>query len=407
MKKKVDISICSLGCGFKHFVFAGNYEKITENGVTKEMYYIGDAIYVKQAGQAGKTLYTHKDHLGSIISITDSVGNPVFRATYDPWGKQTLNPANTFSFHRGYTGHEHLPEFELINMNARLYDPALGRMLQPDMYVANPFHTQDYNRYSYVLNNPLIFTDPSGNSIKQYLMDLYSYEGGGFWYRGDYYRYSSDVGYGGGGFISSGPGGGGGAVYQLTGYSQTTDYYTAYKDDNGTWVITNYTHSKTTYWNEWTYVGYSSNYGTEQNIGGRTGGGGVTPTHVADNTRYVVTIPNPNVPVVKDNRNILRKIDDFYSYKIVQPYKPDKWEGKPPPIIQGAVLLIPPVGLTNDGTMLFTGLDLQGNPVSPLERVLSFGSICTLGLPNGLYNLGFSIYSAGWTTYKGYQNEKK
>ena len=199
------------GVPVKTIIFAGNYERITENGVTKEMYYIGDAIYVKQAWQSGMTLYTHKDHLGSIISITDSLGAPVFRATYDPWGKQTLNPSNTFSFHRGYTGHEHLTEFDLINMNARLYDPELGRMLQPDMYVANPFHTQDYNRYSYVLNNPLIFTDPSGNSIKQYLMDLYSYEGGGFWYRGEYLYYSSDVG-SGGGFLSSGSGGGGGAV---------------------------------------------------------------------------------------------------------------------------------------------------------------------------------------------------
>jgi len=146
----------------KTIIFAGNYERITENGVTKEMYYIGDAIFVKQAGQSGKTLYTHKDHLGSIISITDSVGTPVFRATYDPWGKQTLNPANTFSFHRGYTGHEHLPEFELINMNARLYDPLIGRFLSPDPYVQAPTFSQSYNRYAYCLNNPLIYTDPTG-----------------------------------------------------------------------------------------------------------------------------------------------------------------------------------------------------------------------------------------------------
>jgi len=58
-----------------------------------------------------------------------------------------------------------LPEFGLINMNGRLYDPVLGRMLSPDNYVQMPDNTQNFNRYSYVLNNPLKYTDPSGNLI--------------------------------------------------------------------------------------------------------------------------------------------------------------------------------------------------------------------------------------------------
>ncbi len=63
---------------------------------------------------------------------------------------------------RGYTGHEHLTVFGLINMNARLYDPALGRFLSPDPYVQSPDNSQNYNRYSYCLNNPLRYSDPSG-----------------------------------------------------------------------------------------------------------------------------------------------------------------------------------------------------------------------------------------------------
>ena len=63
---------------------------------------------------------------------------------------------------RGYTGHEHLTAFGLINMNARLYDPVIGRFLSPDPRLQNPYSSQNYNRYSYCLNNPLVYTDPNG-----------------------------------------------------------------------------------------------------------------------------------------------------------------------------------------------------------------------------------------------------
>jgi len=65
-------------------------------------------------------------------------------------------------FDRGYTGHEHMAGFGLINMNGRLYDPYLQRFLSPDNFVQAPYNAQNFNRYSYVLNNPLMFTDPSG-----------------------------------------------------------------------------------------------------------------------------------------------------------------------------------------------------------------------------------------------------
>ncbi|MCE7043811.1 RHS repeat-associated core domain-containing protein [Dyadobacter sp. CY312] len=66
--------------------------------------------------------------------------------------------------YRGYTGHEMLDQFGLINMNGRVYDPVLGRMLSPDNYILDGGFTQDYNRYSYARNNPLIYTDPDGNN---------------------------------------------------------------------------------------------------------------------------------------------------------------------------------------------------------------------------------------------------
>ena len=91
---------------------------------------------------------------------------------FDPWGRRrnasdwTFNSLpTTFMFDRGFTGHEHLNEFKLVNMNGRIYDPVLGRFLSPDNYLQLPDYTQNLNRYTYALNNPLSYTDPSGNSF--------------------------------------------------------------------------------------------------------------------------------------------------------------------------------------------------------------------------------------------------
>jgi RHS repeat-associated protein len=160
------LSLCT---PIKTTIFAPNYEKIN-TGVNneKELYYIsgGDglaAIYVKETGQSDKIYYVHTDHLGSILKLTNGDGATVFSASYDAWGNQTITN-NTFEFHRGYTGHEHLPEFNLINMNGRMYDPVLGRFLSPDPFVQIPDFSQNFNRYSYCLNNPFIYTDPTGEN---------------------------------------------------------------------------------------------------------------------------------------------------------------------------------------------------------------------------------------------------
>jgi RHS repeat-associated protein len=122
------------------------------------------AVYVKQSGQTDKIYYAHKDHLGSIVKLTDNAGTEVFKAAYDPWGNRKITNS-TFKFHRGFTGHEHLPEFNLINMNGRLYDPQIGSFLSPDPFVQMPDYSQSFNRYAYCLNNPLKYTDPDGEFI--------------------------------------------------------------------------------------------------------------------------------------------------------------------------------------------------------------------------------------------------
>ena len=157
----------------KTVIFAGNYERITQGDTITHLYYIagGDGlcgIYVKQTVGSSVTLrdemyYAHADHLGSLAIITDANGAIVQHTTFDAWGNREFAVKNpTIVFDRGYTGHEHLTEFGLINMNGRVYDPILGRFLSPDPYVQAPGYSQSYNRYMYAFGNPMLFTDPDG-----------------------------------------------------------------------------------------------------------------------------------------------------------------------------------------------------------------------------------------------------
>lgn len=136
------------------------------------------AVYQDSAG-VQNFYYVHTDNQGSWVSITNSPGTVVSKAAYDAWGRprnpnnwqlrpvSVTNPVNDLKamqprFDRGYTGHEMMAGFGLINMNGRLYDPYVQSFLSPDNYVQDPSNTQNYNRYSYCLNNPLRYTDPSG-----------------------------------------------------------------------------------------------------------------------------------------------------------------------------------------------------------------------------------------------------
>jgi len=111
----------------------------------------------------------YKVSIGSFDAITNNRNNAVERLSFDAWGRRrnatdwTYNNVTTsFLFDRGFTGHEHMDAFGLINANGRIYDPCMGRFLSPDIVVQSPDFTQDYNRYSYAINNPLKYSDPSG-----------------------------------------------------------------------------------------------------------------------------------------------------------------------------------------------------------------------------------------------------
>lgn len=169
----------------RHYSEDGGME-ITRNlttGETSFVFYLsGDAysapaIYKEttnhQTNQTTNNLYyLHRDHLGSIVLITDVNGNAVEKRQFDAWGNIVAltdgngNPLTAFVvLDRGYTGHEHLLGVGLIHMNGRLYDSKLHRFLSPDNFVQDLYNTQNFNRYGYVMNNPLIANDPNGEFI--------------------------------------------------------------------------------------------------------------------------------------------------------------------------------------------------------------------------------------------------
>lgn len=110
--------------------------------------------------------YTLKDHQGNLTATV--CGDAVERLSYDAWG--SLRNPETWSggasaapmFDRGFTGHEHMTAFGLINMNGRCYDPLTSSFLSVDRYVQSPGNSQGFNRYAYCMYNPLRFTDPNG-----------------------------------------------------------------------------------------------------------------------------------------------------------------------------------------------------------------------------------------------------
>jgi RHS repeat-associated protein len=164
-------------------VFVNGMYEVEADGAGNErhLHYIsaGDgvqAIYVEEE-ETEVIYYIHKDYMGSLYAISDNTGNiaeyneqdQVF--SFDPWGLRR-NPTDwtfdnvptEFLFDFGFTGHEHLDDFEIVNMGGRIYDPRIGRFYSPDNYIQGLTSSQSLNRYSYANNNPLKYVDPDGNN---------------------------------------------------------------------------------------------------------------------------------------------------------------------------------------------------------------------------------------------------
>ncbi|MBJ6764572.1 VCBS repeat-containing protein [Myxococcaceae bacterium JPH2] len=133
-----------------------------------------------------ETSYLHVDSLGSVGVVTDAGGQVVERLKYEPFGGRRYPHSLSTPVSRGggnvrqgFTGHEHDDEFGLINMRGRVYDSVLARFLSPDAFIPNPLSSQALNRYSYVYNNPLRYTDPTGFLPREVAYDDWGSGGAG------------------------------------------------------------------------------------------------------------------------------------------------------------------------------------------------------------------------------------
>ena len=162
--------------------YVGNCEYVEENGEVKALTYIEGpmgvfAVHLVKDGE--ETInYINKDNLESWSIITDKDGMLLEKLSFDAWGnlrdphKWDEDFDGELMFDRGFTGHEHLCSFGLINMNGRLYDPLLSMMLSPDNNVQMPHSSQNFNRYSYCLNNPLKYYDPTGEWVESVVLGI-------------------------------------------------------------------------------------------------------------------------------------------------------------------------------------------------------------------------------------------
>jgi RHS repeat-associated protein len=171
--------------------YVGNVELIAEttlissssgsssNTVSKTKRYIGGSIIVTDKAANGSTPALHEehalftDHLGSTAAVAKANSLDYTQQDYDAFGKRRslwtiaeLTDAEKLNLNSltttGFTGHEMMDEVGLIHMQGRVYDPNLGRFMSADPYITELDNTQNMNRYSYVYNNPMNATDPSG-----------------------------------------------------------------------------------------------------------------------------------------------------------------------------------------------------------------------------------------------------
>ncbi|MFZ2357990.1 MAG: RHS repeat-associated core domain-containing protein, partial [Anaerolineae bacterium] len=144
-------------------VYVGNHYERDNGSTVRKYYYAGGVRVAMRTG--GQTYYLLGDHLGGTNVTANSSGVQISKLLYKPWGETRFTTGTTPTTWR-FTGQREDATIGLYYFNARYLDPQLGRFTQPDTIVPEPSGPQALNRYSYVLNNPVRYRDPSGHWVE-------------------------------------------------------------------------------------------------------------------------------------------------------------------------------------------------------------------------------------------------
>jgi RHS repeat-associated protein len=147
-------------------VYIGNYYEWTGNTSTmKSYYYHGSTrVAVHDGNGTGTTglSWLFADHLGSTSLTTNDSGTKTAEVRYKAWGEDRYT-SGTIPTTMKYMGQREESLLGLYFYNARWYDPVLGRFIQADTLVPEPGNPLAWDRYAYVMNNPVRYSDPSGH----------------------------------------------------------------------------------------------------------------------------------------------------------------------------------------------------------------------------------------------------
>jgi len=153
-------------------VDASNLVQTTEKFYIKVLNKIIATKIVTRSGES-KLFYMYNDPYGSVESITDQKGALLLKYTYTPFGFRTVSYSNISAdvqpyLNLGFSSNDYNDVDErLVIFKGRVYDCVFARFISPDPFIQEPYNIQDLNRYSYGLNNPFKYNDPSGFFFKK------------------------------------------------------------------------------------------------------------------------------------------------------------------------------------------------------------------------------------------------
>ncbi|MGB7213721.1 MAG: RHS repeat-associated core domain-containing protein, partial [Gammaproteobacteria bacterium] len=151
----------------RHFV-TDLYQRVFDNATAdtdeeRFFLYLGDRQLGEIVREDGtdQTLYFHTDNLGSVVTISNDLGE-TFEQNFEDFGFPLQSSQSAPVTRFGFTGHQHDRDLGLIDMRGRIYDPMIAQFTSADPITQAPFWSQGLNRYAYAFNDPVNVTDPSG-----------------------------------------------------------------------------------------------------------------------------------------------------------------------------------------------------------------------------------------------------